>query len=136
MPTAQGFINAGKLVARCRSSQAISRTPRWNLTVQSEYNAPISDAMEGFVRGSYAYYPDNPNASQGFVIGKYSMLNLFAGVRSPDNGWEVSLFANNILNTSQVLSVNPVAPVSSGNVAGVFGRAASGYQQVGYTPRR
>ena len=32
--------------------------------------------------------------------------------------------------------INPVAPVSSGNVAGVFARPASGYQQIGYTPRR
>ena len=56
--------------------------------------------------------------------------------RSPDGKWEVSLFANNLLDTQQILSINPVAPVSSGNVAGVFARPASGYQQIGYTPRR
>jgi iron complex outermembrane receptor protein len=136
VPTAQSFINAGVLVARCRSSESISRTPDWNLTVQSEYSAPLSQRMDGFVRGNFVYYPDNPNSSQNVVIDKYSLLNLYAGIRSPDNDWEVSLFANNILNTQQILSINPVAPVSSGNVAGVFGRPASGYQQIGYTPRR
>jgi iron complex outermembrane receptor protein len=136
VPTAADFINAGVLVARCRSSEAISRTPRWNLTAQSEYAAPISQVIDGFIRGSFVYYPDNPNSSQGFVIDKYNLLNLFAGIRSPDNAWEVSLFANNVLNTRQVLSINPVAPVSSGGVAGVFGAPASGYQQVSYTPRR
>jgi len=136
VPTAANFISAGVLVAKCRSSEAISRTPRWNLTAQSEYNAPISDKMEGFLRGSFVYYPDNPNSSQGVVIDKYSLLNMFAGVRSPDNQWELSLFANNILNTRQILSINPVAPVSSGGIAGVFGRPASGYQQIAYTPRR
>lgn len=136
VPTVQSFVNAGVMVARCRSNESISRTPRWNLTVQSEYNAPISDQMDGFVRGNFVYYPDNPNSSQGFVIDKYSLLNMFAGIRSPDNGWEVSLFANNLLNTQQILSINPVAPVSSGNVAGVFGAPAAGYQQISYTPRR
>ncbi len=136
VPTTQAFINAGTLVARCRSNESISRTPVWNLTAQSEYSARISDTMDGFLRGNFTYYPDNPNASQGIVIDKYSLLNLFAGVRSSDNAWEVSVFANNILNTQQVLSINPVAPVSSGNVAGVFGAPASGYQQIAYTPRR
>lgn len=136
VPTTQAFINAGVLVARCRSNASISRTPRWNLSAQSEFSQPISDNAEGFIRGNFVYYPDNPNSSQGVVIDKYSLLNLFAGIRSPDSAWEVSLFANNILNTRQVLSVNPVAPVSSGNVAAVFGRPASGYQSIAYTPRR
>ncbi len=135
IPTVQGFINAGVLVARCRSSQSIARVPRWNLTAQSEYSAPISNAVDGFIRGNFNYYPENPNAGVG-VIDNYSLLNLFAGVRSSDNAWEVSLFANNILNTQQVLAINPVAPVSSGNAAAVFSRPASGYQSIAYTPRR
>lgn len=136
IPTAQDFIDHGVLVARCRSNEAISRTPSWNLTLRSEYSAPISSGTEGFLRGSFVYYPDNPNSSQGVVISNYSLLNLFAGVRAPDGGWEVSVFANNLLNTRQVLSINPVAPVSSGGVAGVFGRPASGYQSIAYTPKR
>jgi iron complex outermembrane recepter protein len=136
VPTTQAFINAGVLVARCRSNAAISRTPRWNLSAQSEFSQPLSDRVDGFVRGNFVYYPDNPNSSQGVVIDKYSLLNAFAGIRSPDGDWEVSLFANNLLNTKQVLSINPVVPVSSGNVAGVFGRPAAGYQQIAYTPRR
>ncbi|MEJ5979249.1 TonB-dependent receptor [Novosphingobium sp. PS1R-30] len=136
VPTTQAFINAGVLVARCRSSESIARTPQWNLTAQSEYSAPISEKTDAFIRGNFVYYPDNPNSSQGFVIDKYSLLNLFAGVRSADGAWEASIFANNVLNTQQVLSINPVAPVSSGNVATTFGRPASGYQQIGYTPRR
>jgi iron complex outermembrane receptor protein len=136
VPTTQAFINAGVLVARCRSNASISRSPRWNLSVQSEFTQPLSDRVDGFLRGNFVYYPDNPNSSEGVVIDKYSLLNAFAGIRSPDGEWEVSLFANNLLNTKQVLSINPVVPVSSGNVAGVFGRPAAGYQQIAYTPRR
>lgn len=136
VPTAQDFINHGVMIARCRSSESISRSPLWNLTAQSEYSAPISHETNAFIRGSFVYYPDNPNSSQGYVIGSYGLLNLFTGVRSADNAWEVSLFANNLLNTQQVLSINPVAPVSSGGVASIFGASPSGYQQIAYTPRR
>lgn len=136
VPTAQNFIAAGVLVARCRSSDSISRSPNWNLTVQSEYEAPVSSSIDGFLRGDLTYFPENKNSSQSVVIGDYGLLNLFAGIRSPDSAWEVSLFANNILNTQQVLSTNPVAPVSSGNVASAFGAPASGYRQISYTPQR
>ena len=136
VPTAQDFIDAGVLVARCRSNESISRTPRWNLTVQSEYAAPISDRTDAFIRGNFVYYPDNPNASQGVIIDKYSLLNLFVGARDNDNGWEISVFANNLLNTRQLLAANSVAQVSSGGAAAIFGRPESGYRQVGYTPRR
>ena len=136
VPTTQDFIDAGVLVARCRSNEAISRTPRWNVNLQSEYTAPISGQTDGFIRGNFNYYPDNPNASQGIVIDKYSLLNLYLGVRDADNAWEVSLFANNLLNTKQVLSVNPVAQVSSAGADAFFGGRASGYQAISYTPRR
>lgn len=135
-PTPGDFQRAGTLVARCRSNEAISRTPRWNLTLQSEYAVPVSDRVDGFIRGNFVYYPDNPNSSQGRVIDKYSLLNMFAGIRSPDGDWEVSIFANNLLNTQQVLAVTPLAPNSAGNPGAFFGNPVSNYQTIGYTPRR
>ncbi|MBB4858887.1 iron complex outermembrane receptor protein [Novosphingobium chloroacetimidivorans] len=134
--TVQGFINAGRLVARCESNGSISRSARWNLTVQSEYVAPISDRLEGFVRGSFNYYPDNPYASDAVVIDKYGLLNMFLGVRGDDGSWEVSAFANNLLNTKQITSFNAVAPVSAASANSFFPQPASGYNQVGYTPQR
>lgn len=130
---AAGFVRAGTMMARCRSNESISRTPNWNLTVQSEYSAPISDRTDAFLRGSLVYFPKNPNASQGVVIDNYAMLNLYTGIRSPNGAWEVSLFANNLLNTQQILSINPVSVSSS--VDSTFNRA-SGYQSISYTPRR
>lgn len=136
VPTVQTFISAGVMVARCRSNDSISRTPLWNLTAQSEYATPVSASVDGFVRGNFNYYPDNPNASQGVVIDTYSLLNMYLGLRAANNGWEVSLFANNLLNTKQVLSINSVAPVSSGSPINFFPQGAAGYNQISYTPRR
>lgn len=135
-PTPAAFVAAGTLIARCRSNESISRTPNWNLTLQSEYNAPISPTVEGFVRGNWVYYPDNPNASQLVTISNYSLLNLYAGIRSPDNAWEVSLFANNLLNAQQILSITPTLPSSSGSPRNFFPQGDVGYQSISYTPRR
>jgi iron complex outermembrane receptor protein len=136
VPTAQGFVTAGTLVARCQSNAAISRSPRWNVTAQSEYSAPLTGKVDGFIRGNFVYYPDNPNASEAVVIDKYALLNMYLGIRDPDGAWELTAFANNLLNEQQILSFNSVAQVSSAGVAGVFGRPASGYNQVSMTPRR
>lgn len=135
VPTVSDFINAGTMVARCRSSDSISRTPLWNLNLQSEYQLPISDKTDGFIRGNFNLYPDNPNASEGYVVQSYSLLNLFAGVRSADGNWEVSIFANNILKTQEVLAKNSVSLLSSGGVSNFF-PGSSGYNAIAYTPRR
>lgn len=100
VPTVQNFINARTLLARCNSSESVARTPNWNLTVQSEYSMPITSSFDGFIRGNFNYYPSNRNASQGRVIDNYSLLNLFVGLRETDSAWEVTVFANNLLNTS------------------------------------
>ncbi|TCM20737.1 iron complex outermembrane receptor protein [Novosphingobium sp. PhB165] len=128
VPTAADFAAAGVLVARCKSNQSISTAPRWTLSVQSEYSHPVSNSVDGFIRGLFNYYPENPYRNEGVVIDNYSLLNVYAGIRSPDNAWEISLYSKNALNTSQVLSRGQVAPV--------FGFIPVNYRPISYTPRR
>ena len=136
VPSAQDFFDAGVAVARCSSEESISRSPLWNLTMQSEYNFMITQGMEGFVRGNYVYYPDNKNASEGIVIDSYGLLNLFAGLRSSDSNWEVFAFVKNVTNESQLLSKNPLEVTSAANPEEFFPTSSSGYYDVSYTPRR
>lgn len=135
VPTVQGFINAGTLIAKCASNRSISRTPKWNLTLQSEYAAQVSAKLDAFVRGNFVYYPDNPNASEGFVVSEYGLLNMYVGIRSANEDWEVALFAQNVGNTSQILSKNAVA-VTSGGGASNFFPGVSGYNTIGFTRER
>lgn len=135
VPTVQSFINAGVLIARCSSDNSISRTPDWNATLQSEYAMQVSATMDGFVRGNFVYYPDNSNASEGFVVSQYGLLNMFAGIRSEDDAWEVAVFALNLGNTSQILSRNAVAVTSAGGASNFF-PGASGYNSISFTPER
>src|SRR5690606_21597201 len=57
VPTAAGFDAANVIVARCQGSPSISRSPRWNLSLRSEYAQPVTDRMDAFLRGQFTYYP-------------------------------------------------------------------------------
>lgn len=106
-PTVAGFTSAGVRVATCQVSTGSSSAPKWNLRVQSEYKAPLSDRVEGFVNGLLGYQPRNPNASQTYVVPGYALLDLFVGVRDPSRRWEVALFGKNITNTTKILNQDP-----------------------------
>lgn len=128
IPTSQDFIDAGVIVARCVSNQSISRSPRWSLVLSSEYNYPLTDEMDVFLRGQLSYYPSNPFQTPLLKIDSYGLLNLYTGVRSADRMWEVNVFAKNVLNEQQLLDLSPANPNRE------YGEP--GYQTFTYTPRR
>lgn len=136
-PTVGGFQAAQVIVARCKSSQSISSAPKWSLTLQSEYSHPISDRVDGFIRGLFTYNPENPNNNRNIVIEDYGMLNLYTGIRSPDNAWEVSLFAKNLTNTQKIVSYGDTPPNTVVNLGGPSSVSIPvNYRTVAYTARR
>jgi iron complex outermembrane recepter protein len=130
------FVAAGKSIALCPSNASTSIAPLWNLSLQSEYDVPVTDRVDAFIRGLYTLQPRNPNASQNYVVPAYNMLNLFLGVHDPSRRWEVDVFGKNITNTVKVLTLgaNPIQPYLPGNTLALFG--PSGYTAVTLTPRR
>ena len=95
-------------LSECLSNGQLQFTPKWNLTLQGEYARPVNEGLDGYLRGLFTYRPktkgdpNNPNdTADGF-----GLLNLYAGVRSRDGGWEVSFFAKNIFNTVKVLTAD------------------------------
>lgn len=129
VPTPAGFVGSGVIVARCVSDDAINTAPPWSLSLQSEYVQALSDRIDGFVRGLFTYYPDNPNRSQDITIDSYGILNLYAGLRDADGRWQVTVFAKNATDTGQLLSQG-LEPSQNP----YFG--AGGYRNVTYTPPR
>jgi iron complex outermembrane receptor protein len=80
----------------------------WSGVVNTEYNASLSDKMDGFLRGVWSWRGKTGNDPQNSFddIGRNSTLNLFLGLRDPDGAWEVSLFGKNVLNDRTVTSVS------------------------------
>ena len=92
-------------ISQCKLTQRSSFQPPFSTTIQSEYSLPIG-AFEGYVRGLVNYngksQGDPTNAFDD--VSDYALVNLFAGVRSADKGWEVSVYAKNLFNTTKVLT--------------------------------
>jgi iron complex outermembrane receptor protein len=128
------------LISFC-SGGSPTRLPLWSLSAQSEYVHPVTDTYDGFLRGQLSYYPENKylEPGSGFSASSYGLLNLFAGVRSHDGAWELSVFARNVTGTKTTLDLNPTQE----NLGGAFrffpdlAAQQSGYYAVtGYTPPR
>ncbi len=134
-PITVGSFPPGTYIALCRSKDSVSRSPKWNANIQSEYFMPLQGgALEGYVRGLYNYYPSNSRQSRGFTVDSYGLLNLYVGVRDPQGAWDVSLFAKNALDTGKVLSLDFDEVQSQGAVQTTFG--PTGYRRTSYTAPR
>jgi iron complex outermembrane receptor protein len=135
----------GEEVAACQVNDRLSFAPDWNLVLQSQYELPITAQLDGFVRGLLTYYPKNkqdPNNPYDNVDA-YGLLNLYAGVRSNDGAWEVSLFAKNVTKTGETLSLGngplvtgyqELLPPTFTTTQGAS--LASPYMTARYTPQR
>jgi iron complex outermembrane receptor protein len=134
-------FNYKGLVSFCPGGSA-SRLPYWNATLTSEYVHEVRDDVDGFVRGLFAYYPENKNRMEAdFTVPSYGLLSLYAGLRSHDGAWEVQLFAKNALRNNTVLDRSPVQASVGGLLVPGLGYegtfpAESGYYATQVTPRR
>jgi iron complex outermembrane receptor protein len=132
-------VTGKALISLCPGGSS-SRLPYWNATFQSEYVHPVHEGMDGFFRILATLYPENKNrAEPDFTAPEYSLLNLYAGVRSHDGAWEASIFARNALKPDALLDRGQAQLNLAGQLTTAFPglNHASGYAQVlQMTPRR
>jgi iron complex outermembrane receptor protein len=134
VPTVASFKAAGQVVAFCNSNTSASSAPKWNANIQSEYDLPVVNSVDAFLRGLLNYQPSNPFLNQTYVVPSYALLNMYLGVRDPSQKWEVSLFAKNLTDTNKVVTLGSSPVIAPAGLSTVFG--GSGYTTVSYTPRR
>lgn len=131
-PSVTDFQNAGVYVALCRTNQVITRDPLWKGTLQSEWLHPINPVADAYVRGLLTYYSSNPYRNSGFTVDNYALLNLYAGVRSPNGAWDLGIFVRNATNTGKQLSRGE----DDVNLSGAIPFGDAGYRLTSYTPPR
>lgn len=114
--------NNGEQIAVCRVNYRAGVAAPFSATVQSEFSQPVGGFGDAYVRGLFTYNGDSQNdpANAFDDIKAYGILNLYAGLRSPDGGWDVGVYAKNITDVGRVL----IAPASPQTVS---------YQVVGAT---
>ena len=100
----QAVVGANN-ISSCVVSFNSTLASRFSASAVSEYNMPLSDGIDGYVRGQYSYNgrSDNDPANTFDDIRAYGLLNLFAGIRDAGGMWEVMAYAKNITDTFRVL---------------------------------
>ena len=108
-------VNGTTQVAQCGVNQSASRSSPFSATVQGEYNLPVTDNLNGFVRGLLQFYGNSTNDAQNPYddVPAYALMNLYAGVRSDDGRWEVTGYVKNLFNTFRVTSRDSSAQLVS-----------------------
>lgn len=93
-------------VAACQVTQRSGFLPPFSATLTSEYSLPISSKIDGYLRGLFNYsgksQGDPSNAFDD--VDAYGLFNLYTGLRDADGRWEISLFAKNLFDTTEVLT--------------------------------
>ncbi|MCE7796535.1 TonB-dependent receptor [Sphingobium sufflavum] len=93
-------------ISGCRVSTRSGFNSPFSANIQSEYNLPLDDRLDAYVRGLFTF----TGASQGDPtnsydnISSYGLLNLYTGVRAHDGSWEISAFVKNVANLEKVLT--------------------------------
>lgn len=97
-PCNNGLIPNGEHVSQCDiGGQHIGQEPDWSATLTSEYLYPVGN-FDGYVRGLYKFTGKRVNDTVGGELGRYGVVNLYAGVRAEDRRWEVGVFAKNLFD--------------------------------------
>ena len=77
----------------------IQGVPNWTVSASGEYIFPVSNDLDGFLRGDFNHYGRSFSTNNGEqrLRPAWSALNLRAGVIMEE--WEVTLFVTNVTNT-------------------------------------
>jgi iron complex outermembrane receptor protein len=94
-------VPVGQQVSYCLRNDRIAEVPKFSASMTSEYRFQ-SGSVEPFIRGLYTYQPGFFSTAASFDYQSRSILNLFAGVRGPDDRWEVTAFAKNLFDQKRI----------------------------------
>nr|WP_303827173.1 TonB-dependent receptor plug domain-containing protein [Asticcacaulis taihuensis] len=98
------YVQPGRQVSLCASDRPLQDTfgneaGKFNMTLRSEYSHQFGK-YEGFVRGLVRYIPPSYNLALDKHISSYTPVDLYVGLRNPDQQWELSLWAQNLFDKS------------------------------------
>ncbi len=107
IPNSDGVpaVPIGQQVSFCKLNTRLNQSPEFQLSATSEARIPVGGA-QAFVRGLYNFTPGFVQESSNYRIPAVHNLNLFLGVRGEDASWEVALFARNLLNNRNIISIS------------------------------
>lgn len=124
--------NDGAQVATCAVNYRAGTNAPFSMTLQTQYDMPLSDSVDSYVRGLLTYSGKSQNDPVNAVddIKAYGIVNLFAGVRDPDGAWELGLYGKNVFDVLRVTSRNSNPFVASYRAGASGAVAVSSYRGI------
>ena len=116
--TANGsqFVPVGKQVVECPTSSSLANTSKFHMTLTSDYSHPLEN-FTPFIRGVFTYSPSFHSSYLNYGFGDLPILNVYAGIRSPNARWELSIFAKNALNINRITNLQSEGTFTQSTVA-------------------
>ena len=101
---AGAFVQPGRQVSLCASNRPLQDTfgnepGKLNVTARSEYTRNVGK-YDAFVRGLVRFVPESYNQSIDKKIDAFTPVDLYVGLRNPDQKWELSIWAQNLFDSS------------------------------------
>jgi iron complex outermembrane receptor protein len=102
-------------LAQCGASGSATFLPEWSASVRAEYNLPVTDGADLYVRGLVNYRGSTANDPQNPFdnVGSYALINLYAGLRSSNGAWEIGGYVKNVGNVTRLTQGNDNVYTSS-----------------------
>lgn len=133
-PTYQQVLdaNGGAQVATCTVNSRAGIGAPFNMTFQTQYDQPLSDSLDGYVRALVTYNGKSQNDPVNAVddIKAYGVVNLFAGIRDPDGAWDLGLYGKNLFDVLRVTTRNSNAQTANYQVLATGVQAVSSYRSI------
>lgn len=104
-PDGSIFIPAGEEFATCTRNDRIAQVPRFSASLNGEHRFPVGNVTP-FIRGLVNYRPGFNSTFDNFDYRSFTNVTAFLGVRGPDERWEISAFARNLLDQTRALRVS------------------------------
>jgi iron complex outermembrane receptor protein len=114
-------VQAGRYFSRCVSDASLGGLPKWQVSLNSDYNFPLGPKADGYVRGLVNYKPAATDPNSGLETPETFQADVFAGLRLRHVGASIELFARNLFDEQTRLP-------SAGEIYSLFG-APTGYSQ-------
>ncbi|MEO9132179.1 MAG: TonB-dependent receptor [Sphingomonas sp.] len=86
-----------------------AQAPEWKLSISGDYTPALTSSLDGVLQAAFNYQSQfnfGINNDPETIQKGYGILNLSAGVRSHDKGWEVIAFLNNVFDKQYFFNVN------------------------------
>ena len=119
-------------VSFCVSDDRLAEVPDFNASGSTEVRIPLNDVTP-YVSTLWTYRPGFFSELSQFDYRDRLNINLFAGVRSNDGDWTVTMFAKNLLNQKRITNISLGTQTIAATIDGAFD---SGYRTVNVTTPR